>query len=142
MIQLIISNAWRLWTGTRLYGARTDRPNEPRSDLYALGVTFYQMITGSLPFTAAEPMEWVRCHVARKPVPPHERLDTVPEAVSALHNRRLFSDEELQFRDELDHKLPVQSRALAHSDASAPTRIIGLQSLGKIRGEEATAASA
>ena len=42
------------------------------------------MLTGSLPFTAADPMEWVHCHIARKPVPPSERLETVPAAVSAL----------------------------------------------------------
>src|SRR6202043_3432578 len=51
---------------------------------YALGVTLYQMLTGSLPFTAAEPMEWVHCHIARKPVPPSERLETVPAPVSAI----------------------------------------------------------
>jgi serine/threonine protein kinase len=36
---------------------RMNRSIDSRSDLYALGVTFYQMLTGSLPFTASEPME-------------------------------------------------------------------------------------
>ena len=40
-----------------------------------LGVTFYEMLTGALPFTAADPMEWVHCHIARQPVPPAERRD-------------------------------------------------------------------
>src|SRR5467141_2395822 len=63
---------------------RMNRSIDSRSDLYSLGVTLYQMLTGSLPFTASDPMEWVHCHIARKPVPPIERLETVPATLSAL----------------------------------------------------------
>jgi serine/threonine protein kinase len=38
---------------------RMNRSVDSRSDLYALGVTFYEMLTGTLPFTATDPMEWM-----------------------------------------------------------------------------------
>jgi serine/threonine protein kinase len=41
------------------------------------------MLTGTLPFTASDPIEWVHCLIARYPVPPYERVKSVPTGVSS-----------------------------------------------------------
>ncbi|PTL82915.1 ATP-binding sensor histidine kinase [Vitiosangium sp. GDMCC 1.1324] len=63
---------------------RTNRAIDNRSDLYSLGVIYYQMLTGRLPFDARDPLEWVHSHIARTPPSPSELVCTVPETLSRI----------------------------------------------------------
>ena len=90
-------------TGTLAYMApeqtgRMNRSIDSRSDLYALGATFYQMLTGVLPFAADDPMELVHCHLARRPVPPADRVKAIPSAVSAIIMRLLAKTAEERYQ--------------------------------------------
>ena len=77
---------------------RMNRSIDSRSDLYSLGVTFYQMLTGALPFTASDPIEWVHCHVARQPAPPAERRTEVPGVISAVVMKLLAKTAEERYQ--------------------------------------------
>ncbi|MDF2697173.1 MAG: multi-sensor signal transduction multi-kinase, partial [Labilithrix sp.] len=57
---------------------RMNRSIDARSDLYAVGVLFYELLAGSLPFNASEPLEWIHCHMARQPVPLTDRRGSIP----------------------------------------------------------------
>jgi len=77
---------------------RMNRSVDSRSDLYACGVVLYEMLTGALPFSAADPMEWIHCHIARQPVPPGERLNGIPASLSAIVMKLLAKSAEDRYQ--------------------------------------------
>ena len=77
---------------------RMNRSIDSRSDLYACGITLYETITGSLPFSASDPLEWIHCHIARPPNPPSERVDGLPGPIEDIILKLLAKSPEDRFQ--------------------------------------------
>lgn len=72
------------WEGSLAYLApecsgRMNRPFDYRSDFYALGISFFEMLTGCLPFLAESPLEWVHTHLAGVLPDPRGFRKDIPE---------------------------------------------------------------
>jgi predicted ATPase/signal transduction histidine kinase len=66
-----------------------NRPIDGRSDLYSLGVVFYQLVTGRYPFEAEDAVGWVHCHVARQPRPLDHVRPSLPRPVMDIIGKLL-----------------------------------------------------
>mgnify|MGYP003384635543 CR=1 FL=1 len=87
---------------------RMNRSIDARSDLYSLGVTFYQMLTGGLPFNALDPIEWVHCHIARQPTPPLKLRPDLPLVLSKMILKLLAKTAEERYQSALGVEFDLQ----------------------------------
>ncbi|GIK57563.1 MAG: AAA family ATPase [Chloroflexi bacterium] len=77
---------------------RMNRAMDYRSDLYSLGITFYQLCTGELPFTAVDPLELLHAHIARPPRPPQEIAPQIPQRLADIILRLLAKNAEDRYQ--------------------------------------------
>jgi predicted ATPase/class 3 adenylate cyclase/GAF domain-containing protein/tRNA A-37 threonylcarbamoyl transferase component Bud32 len=77
---------------------RMNRPTDYRADYYALGVTFYELLTGRLPFISSDPLEIIHSHLARLPTPPDEICAAIPKPLSRIVLRLMEKTPEARYQ--------------------------------------------
>ncbi len=74
---------------------QTGRMNQDidyRTDFYSLGITFYELLTGQLPFICDDPLVWVHYHLAKTPIAPHHLISQIPLRLSELIMKLLIKN--------------------------------------------------
>lgn len=97
-----ISNP-KLLEGTLAYMSpeqtgRMNRSLDYRTDFYSLGVTFYEIITGKLPFQSTDPLELIHCHIAKVPTSPDQIIPEIPQAISNIVMKLLAKTAEERYQ--------------------------------------------
>ncbi len=83
---------------------RMNRGIDYRSDFYSLGVTFYQILTGQLPFISQDPMELVHCHLAKQAIFAHQINPEIPLILSEIVSKLMEKNAENRYQSGLGLK--------------------------------------
>ncbi|MFM9268138.1 AAA family ATPase [Tychonema sp. BBK16] len=88
---------------------RMNRDLDYRTDLYSLGITFYEMLTGELPFNSTDPLELIHSHIAVMPVPPHQLNNEIPQIVSSIVMKLLAKNAEDRYQSAFGLKADLEN---------------------------------
>lgn len=83
---------------------RMNRGIDYRADFYSFGITLYQLLTRTLPFTSDDPLELLHCHLAKLPVPVDQVNAEVPPMVSAIVAKLMAKNAEDRYQSALGLK--------------------------------------
>jgi predicted ATPase/serine phosphatase RsbU (regulator of sigma subunit)/tRNA A-37 threonylcarbamoyl transferase component Bud32 len=102
---------------------RMNRSIDYRTDFYSLGITFYEFLTGKLPFDFSDPMELVHSHIARQPIPPSEFDSSIPIPVSDLIMKLISKTAEERYLSSfgLRYDLEILSSGILHYQDTFPS---------------------
>ena len=87
---------------------RMNRSIDYRTDFYSLGITFYEMLAGTLPFKADDPMGWVHAHIAKTSEPLYKKKLDIPKAISDIVTKLIAKNAEDRYQSAYGLKYDLQ----------------------------------
>ena len=87
---------------------RMNRGIDYRTDFYSLGITFYELLTGELPFQSNDPMELVHCHIAKAAPLVREIHPQIPSVLSEIVSKLMAKNAEDRYQSALGLKYDLE----------------------------------